>query len=85
MLNFILFTVIVALIASFIVLLLNKVGVLEWMQINGNEFISKMANCHFCLSFWAGLILSIALAIYFQDPILVLVPFCSTSITRILL
>ena len=85
MLNFILFTIIVALIASFIVLLLNKVGVLEWMQIKGNEFISKMANCHFCLSFWVALIISIFIAFYFQNPILILVPICSTPITRILL
>lgn len=83
--EFIFYTVIVALIASFIVLLLSKVGVLEWMQINGSEIISKLASCHFCLSFWIGLIVAVIFAIVTANLILVLVPFCSSPISRMLL
>lgn len=83
--EFIFYTVIVALIASFIVLLLSKVGVLEWMQINGSEIISKLAGCHFCLSFWIGLIVAVIFAIITANLILVLVPFCSSPISRMLL
>lgn len=85
MLEFICCSVIVALIASFIVLLLSKVGVLEWVQINGSETISKLASCHFCLSFWVGLIVAITFAIITANTILVLVPFCSSPISRMLL
>ena len=83
--EFIFCTVIVALIASFIVLLLSKVGVLEWMQINGSEIISKLASCHFCLSFWIGLIVAVIFAIFTANLMLVLVPFCSSPISRMLL
>lgn len=83
--EFICYSVIVALIATFIVLLLGKVGVLEWMQINGTELISKLASCHFCLSFWAGLIVAVIFAIITANPILVLVPICSSPISRSLL
>lgn len=83
--EFIFYTVIVALIASFIVLLLSKVGVLEWMQINGSEIISKLASCHFCLSFWIGLIVAVIFAVITANPILVLVPICSSPISRMLL
>lgn len=85
MLEFICCSAIVALIASFTVLLLGKVGALEWMQINGTELISKLASCHFCLSFWIGLIAAVTFAIIMANPILVLVPFCSSPISRMLL
>lgn len=83
--EFIYYTIIIALIASFIVLLLSKVGVLEWMQINCSETISKLASCHFCLSFWIGFIVAIVFAVITDNLLLVFVPFCSSPISRMLL
>ena len=55
------------------------------VQVHGNEFFAKMFNCDFCLSFWAGVALAILLAFITGNPTLLLVPFCSTMITRFLL
>ena len=83
--HFIYNIIVVALIAAFVLTLLRKWGVIEWVQIHGNDFFSKMFNCDFCLSFWAGVALAILLAFITGNPALLLVPFCSTMITRYLL
>lgn len=85
MTNFVLYTAVVALLAAFGLTLLKKWGVVEWVQVHGNDFFVKMFNCDFCLSFWAGVALSLIFAVVTGNPTLLLVPFCSTMITRILL
>ena len=82
---FLFYTVVVALVAAFGLTLLRKWQVIEWVQVYGNEFFAKMFNCGFCLSFWAGVALAILLAFITGNPTLLLVPFCSTMITRFLL
>ena len=82
---FLFYTVVVALVAAFGLTLLRKWQVIEWVQVHGNEFFAKMVNCDFCLSFWAGLALSILFVFITGNPALLLVPFCSTMITRYLL
>ena len=76
---------IVATVAAFLLTLLKKWGVIEYVQVHGNDFFVKMFNCGFCLSWWAGVVLSVLFAICTGNPALLLVPFCSTVITRILL
>ena len=83
--TFLFFTVVVALVAAFGLTLLRKWGVVEWVQVHGNDFFNKMFRCDFCLSWWAGVALAILLAIITGNPWLLLVPFCSTMITRKLL
>lgn len=83
--EFVFYVVVIALLAAFIIMLLRKWGVIEWVQINGNEFFSKMFSCDFCLSWWAAVILSFIATIFTGNISLFLVPFCSTMITRILL
>ena len=85
MIQFAFYTAVVALVAAFGLTLLKKWGVVEWVQVHGNDFFTKMFNCDFCLSFWAGVALAILLAFVTRNPALLLVPFCSTMITRILL
>lgn len=82
---FLFYTVVTALVAAFGLTLLRKWGVVEWVQVHGNKFFAKMFNCNFCLSFWAGLALSILFVFITGNPALLLVPFCSTMITRFLL
>lgn len=82
---FLFYTVVTALVAAFGLTLLRKWGVVEWVQVHGNKFFAKMFNCDFCLSFWAGLALSILFVFITGNPALLLVPFCSTMITRYLL
>lgn len=82
MIEYVVFIVLIALAASFIVMLLAKWGAVEWMQVHGDNFISKMANCDFCLSFWVNVIIAILVMAFTEDRMLLFVPLFSTMITR---
>lgn len=82
--KFLVFVLLVALLATFVDLLLKKIEVVKWVRINGNAFFSEMFNCDFCLSWWTCLLICIIMAIITQNfQYLFLAPF-STPITRIL-
>lgn len=76
--------VIVALVAAFTILLAKKVGIIEWYQIHGNDFVSKLASCDFCLSFWVGTLLAVAVAIVTGDIVCLTIGVMSCPITRML-
>lgn len=82
MIEFVCYLVVVALVATFILILLQKWGVIEWVQVHGNKFFAEMFHCNFCLSFWLGFILSVFLALVTWNALLLLIPLCSTVITR---
>ena len=71
--------------SAFILLLLRKQGAIEYMQIHGSKVISELANCNFCLSFWANLFLALILCVVMPTPIFMTIPIFATPITRILL
>lgn len=79
---FIEYIVLVALVAAFIITLARKRGMIEYMQVHGNDFLSEMAGCDFCLSWWAGVCLSAVTVLYTGDAIYMSVPFFSTMITK---
>lgn len=83
--EYLVYTVIVALVAAFGVLLLRKWGVIEYMQVHGSDFIAKLAQCDFCLSWWACVVFAIMLALFTGNAMFLLIPICSTPITRFLL
>lgn len=72
----------VALAAAFVVLLVKKWGWAEYIQVHGNEFLSKLFSCDLCMSFWAALCISVALVMCYGDIRLVMIPVFSTPITR---
>lgn len=83
----------VALVSAFILLLLGKLGAIEWLQVHGidskkdsvNDLFSKWASCNFCLSFWCAVLLSAIAVAVSGDGLLMFVPILSTPITRFLL
>lgn len=77
--------IVVALVAAFVLTLLRKWGVIEWVQVHGNDFFAKMFNCDFCLSWWACVMICLFALVVTGNPLYFVVPFCSTIITRILL
>ena len=83
--HFIYNIIVVALIAAFVLTLLRKWGVIEWVQIHGNDFFSKMFSCDFCLSWWTCVLICFFALIFTGNPAFLGVPFCSTMITRVLL
>ena len=82
--QFMFYALAVALFAAFVLTLLGKWGAIEYVQVRGNKFFAEMFSCQFCLSWWTGVLLAILLAAA-VDPILFLIPFFSTMITRALL
>lgn len=82
MLVYLFTTAAVALAAAFALLLLKKWGIIEWLQVHGNDLISKMANCDFCLSWWTCLVVATVAAILAQDPLCILTAVMATPLTR---
>jgi len=85
MTQFVLISFVVACFAAFLLTLLYKFGVIEYVQIRGNDFFHKMFSCDFCLSWWTSVVLCLfALLLTFNTEFLV-VPFVSTLICKKLL
>ncbi len=76
--------ILIALGAAFVVLLIKKWGIAEWVEVNGNGFFSKLFSCDLCMSFWASVVLSVITAIGVGDVWLIFLPVFSTPITRML-
>lgn len=80
--DFILYVLSVSLFTSFILSLLQKWGVIEWVQVHGNKLFSEMFRCNFCLSFWVSLIISVVIVLLTGNVVLLFIPFFSTPITK---
>ena len=80
--GFLALVVLVALMAAFVVLLMKKWGITEWLQINGDKYLSQMAACDFCLSFWTSTVLWVVLACWYDNPLLVVCGVFSCPLTR---
>ena len=76
---------VVSLVSAFIILLAKKVGIIEWMQVHGDKFISQMASCDFCLSFWTGTVVLLGMACCYDEPLLVFGGVLTCPLTRLML
>ena len=82
----ILFIVImVALASAFVVLLMKKWGVTEWMQVHGDRISSELFSCDFCLSFWTSLLFVFVIVAVTDDTSYMTIPLVSTPIARLML
>lgn len=77
--------IIIALISAFIILLITKIGLRDFVIEQGPKLISKMFNCDFCLSFWANVFVAFFMAAVLGFLPLIAVPIFATPITRILI
>ena len=77
-------SIIVALAAAFVVLLVKKWGIAEWMQIHGDAFTSKLFSCDLCMGFWANFLITMAVMCVTDDASLIVTPIMATPITRML-
>lgn len=80
--DFIICVLIAASFSTFLLMLAVKWKMVEWIQVHGNDFFSKLANCDFCLSWWANVIVCFAAFVVLRDKMWLLVPFVSTMISR---
>jgi hypothetical protein len=75
--------ILLALYASFIILLITKFGWREKVQIYGPKLISDMFNCDFCISFWTCVVLSVILFTFVdRDWIVLSYPIFASPIVR---
>jgi hypothetical protein len=72
--------IISGLLTVFIVIILKKWGVIEYLQTKSNTFFYQLLSCNFCLSFYISVILFVLLFTYDWSHDLVMVPFLSTVI-----
>ncbi len=78
-------SIIIGVLASFIIVLAKKWGIVEQMQVHGNDFFSAMANCDFCLSWWVCVVLTAIYIIATGDVDMAVMPFLGTMVSRFLL
>ena len=79
---------IIACIAAFVVTLLHKWGVVEYMQVHAGDFpevVNKLFSCDFCLSWWVSVIISIFFAISMSYLLVLLCPFIATPVAKFIL
>lgn len=82
LLNFVLTSWLVAMLTTFTLLFLRKIGFIERMQVHGNWFVSQLSQCAFCLSFWLNLVFSIILVLVTSELTFIFIPFFSTPLSR---
>jgi len=75
----------VALLASFIILLIGNIGWREKVQIWGPKLVSKAFQCDFCLSFWICALISLIFYIFVRDENILILPFLASPLTRLLI
>ena len=85
MMNFVLSVVLVALLSAFVVIVLTKWQIREFIQVHGGNIFGRMADCDFCFGFWIAVLLSVGFTYAVGDCRLLLIPLFSAPITRILL
>ena len=79
------YSVFVALVAAFVVALLKKWGVAEYMQVHGDRFTSQLFSCDFCMSWWASvLVMLLSISFVGDNAVYMLAPVLATPIARYL-
>lgn len=75
-------TLIVALLAAFLLLAAYKTGIVEYLQVHGNKLVAEMAHCDFCMCWWLSLAVSIVFLLVTLDCVCLGIPFLSTPLAR---
>lgn len=78
-------SIVIGCLAAFFITLAKKWGVVEHLQVMGNDLISEMAHCDFCMSWWACVVLTLVYIFFTGDTSMVWMPFIGTMVSRRLL
>lgn len=78
-------SIVIGCLAAFFITLAKKWGVVEQLQVRGNDLISEMAHCDFCMSWWACVVLTLVYIFVTTDTSMVWMPFIGTMVSRGLL
>lgn len=77
--------IITALLSAFIILLITKIGLRDFVIEQGPKLISKMFSCDFCLSFWVNVFIALIITASMGCLSFIIIPIFAAPITRILL
>lgn len=78
-------SVVIGCVAAFFITLAKKWGIVEQMQVRGNDLIAEMAGCDFCLSWWTCCVLTLVYVLATGEVDMVYMPFIGTMVSRFLL
>lgn len=70
--------------AAYTLVLLSKWGVIEWLQVHGCKFVSDLASCQFCLSWWLCVLFALVGCVFAPSAVWLLATFVGTMICRCL-
>lgn len=73
-------TVLVSLLARFILTLMQKWGILEWLQSRANPFFYKMLTCPFCRTWWTCVAICLVGYLVSGYGWILIVPFFATTL-----
>ena len=59
-------------------------SIAQWLEIHGGRFVGGVARCSFCFNWWLSWAVVIPAAVVTGEWWLLGVPFCSTTIGRLL-
>ena len=59
-------------------------SIAQWLEIHGGRFVGGVARCSFCANWWLSWAVVIPAAVVTGEWWLLGVPFCSTTIGRLL-
>lgn len=76
---------VIPLLSAFIILLIGKVGLRDYIIAHSSKLISKLFDCDFCLSWWTSVALTLVAYIFVGDTNLFIIPFIATPIIRVLI
>lgn len=74
-----------SLFAAFVILLITKIGLREWVQTFAPKLLSKLFSCDFCLSFWICVLISFVFYIFVKDENILVLPFLASPLTRLMI
>ena len=75
-------TIAIALCAAFAILLMDKIGFREEVQVRAPRLISEMFSCDFCLSWWTCLVMASVIALLDGNLLITFAAVAATPITR---
>ena len=73
----------VAALSATVLICFKKWGWLEYYELYRYSWMPE--KCEFCFGFWLAMLMCLALLLFSWNPLYLLIPFCSASITRKLL
>ena len=85
MIELVCITLIIALFSAFAILLIERVGYREKIQVKAPKLIAELFSCDFCLSWWTCFTMAFIFALLAYNLLITFTAIAATPITRKLL